>query len=159
MEVENIRRPTDFKSEVVRCTNHLIRASPPLSQIPLSRSLFFFVACCLQLLRSFIMKPSVVSAILLFASVAAAAKDEFLHLGRLIPPKPEADTNPLSARAAVNTTGSGFFTQTLDHNDPSKGTFQQKYWWSSQNWAGPGSPVSHPESSDCSTMRAKTDQI
>lgn len=35
----------------------------------------------------------------------------------------------------------GFFEQLIDHNDPSLGTFQQRYWWNSTYWEGPGSPV------------------
>ncbi|KAL2072372.1 hypothetical protein VTL71DRAFT_11715 [Oculimacula yallundae] len=46
-----------------------------------------------------------------------------------------------SAAVAGNTTGSGFFTQLLDHNDPTKGTFQQKFWWNTEFYAGPGSPI------------------
>ena len=42
----------------------------------------------------------------------------------------------------VSHTGSAFFQQLLDHDDPSKGTFQQKFWWNSEWWEGPGSPVS-----------------
>ncbi|KAI5283929.1 Thymus-specific serine protease, partial [Ascosphaera atra] len=33
------------------------------------------------------------------------------------------------------------FTQLIDHRDPSKGTFPQRYWYSSEHWAGPGAPV------------------
>ncbi|KAH7317866.1 peptidase S28 [Rhexocercosporidium sp. MPI-PUGE-AT-0058] len=63
-------------------------------------------------------------------------------MGHPVLPVEAGDTPADSvAAAAVNTTGSAFFTQLLDHNDPSKGTFQQKYWWNSEWWAGPGSPV------------------
>ncbi|TAQ90255.1 hypothetical protein B7494_g1445 [Chlorociboria aeruginascens] len=82
------------------------------------------------------MKLSIIAAILV--SVAATAKIDFAHLGRLIPPVEAGDEFPL---ASVNSTGSAFFTQLLDHDDPSKGTFQQKFWWNSEFWAGPGSPV------------------
>jgi len=33
------------------------------------------------------------------------------------------------------------FEQLLDHDDPSKGTFSQFYFWDTQYWKGPGSPV------------------
>jgi hypothetical protein len=52
------------------------------------------------------------------------------------------DEFAIEATGALNFTGSAFFTQLLDHNDPSKGTFKQKFWYNSQFWAGPGSPVS-----------------
>jgi len=35
----------------------------------------------------------------------------------------------------------GTFDQILDHNDPSKGNFSQRYWYDAQYWNGPGSPV------------------
>lgn len=85
------------------------------------------------------MKASIVSAVAALASVVSA--NQFLKLGRLIPPIEEADEFLVSTLAA-NVTGSAFFTQLLDHDDPSKGTFQQKFWWNAENWAGPGSPVS-----------------
>lgn len=92
------------------------------------------------------MKVSFVSALVALASIAtvSAANTEFLHLGRLIPPvesSENADVFPASMASAVNATGSAFFTQLLDHDNPSKGTFQQKFWWNSEFWAGPGSPV------------------
>lgn len=35
----------------------------------------------------------------------------------------------------------GTFDQLLDHSDPGKGTFAQRYWWDASHWKGPGSPV------------------
>jgi hypothetical protein len=35
----------------------------------------------------------------------------------------------------------GTFDQLLDHRDPGKGTFEQRYWWDASHWQGPGSPV------------------
>lgn len=37
--------------------------------------------------------------------------------------------------------GTGFFDQYIDHEHPELGTFKQKYWWSDEYFAGPGSPV------------------
>jgi hypothetical protein len=89
------------------------------------------------------------AAFSLLASVAAIAPDtQFLHLGKLIMPFDPEDEFPgaiaefsVSAAAVSNITGNAFFTQWLDHDDHSKGTFQQKFWWNAQYWAGPGSPV------------------
>lgn len=39
------------------------------------------------------------------------------------------------------TTGQGVFQQLIDHGDPSLGTFNQTFWWSSEYWTGPGAPV------------------
>jgi hypothetical protein len=35
----------------------------------------------------------------------------------------------------------GTFDQLLDHNDPSKGTFKQRFWFDASHWQGQGSPV------------------
>jgi hypothetical protein len=64
--------------------------------------------------------------------------------GMLTPPLEEGDEMAIEAAGAINFTGSAFFTQLLDHDNPSKGTFKQKYWYNSQYWKGPGSPVSVP---------------
>jgi hypothetical protein len=88
------------------------------------------------------MKLSIVSAIsVLICSAASAVTNQFLHLGRLVPPFEDGDEFPVASASAVNATGSSFFTQLLDHDDPSKGTFQQKFWWNAEYWAGPGSPI------------------
>ena len=36
----------------------------------------------------------------------------------------------------------GFFKQLLDHENPGLGTFYQRYFYDTQYWNGPGSPVS-----------------
>jgi hypothetical protein len=88
------------------------------------------------------MKVCVFSVIAELVSVATSvATNQFIHLGRLVPPFEEADEFPVASASDVNVTGSSFFTQLLDHDDPSKGTFQQKFWWNAEYWAGPGSPV------------------
>jgi len=33
------------------------------------------------------------------------------------------------------------FDQYIDHDNPALGTFQQRYWYSTEFWDGPGSPV------------------
>ena len=53
----------------------------------------------------------------------------FLHVG----------INNLTADETAD--GWGFFDQLIEHNDPSKGTFKQKFWFSIEYWGGPGSPV------------------
>ena len=45
------------------------------------------------------------------------------------------------AAANIELIGNGTFEQQLDHDDPSKGTFKQRYWWDASNWGGKGSPV------------------
>ena len=36
-----------------------------------------------------------------------------------------------------NTNGWGTFDQLIDHNNPSLGTFPQRFWYGLQNWDGP----------------------
>jgi hypothetical protein len=45
--------------------------------------------------------------------------------------------------AAVNDSqyATGWFDQLLDHDKPELGTFKQRYFWSTEYWKGPGSPV------------------
>src|SRR5690348_15635785 len=48
----------------------------------------------------------------------------------------------LASDPTVNgTNGWGTFDQLIDHADPSLGTFQQRYWYGTAYWKGPGSPV------------------
>ena len=39
------------------------------------------------------------------------------------------------------TFGWGTFKQVIDHNNPHLGTFLQRFWYSTEYWAGPGSPI------------------
>jgi hypothetical protein len=89
------------------------------------------------------MRLSVISALAALASCAAAfKKTEFLLRGRLVPPIDPADHAMMKIVSLNDAMGSAFFDQLLDHNDPSKGTFKQKFWWNTEFWEGPGSPVS-----------------
>jgi hypothetical protein len=57
------------------------------------------------------MKVSVFSVIAVLASVAtSAATNQFIHLGRLVPPFEEADEFPIASASDVSVTGSSFFT-------------------------------------------------
>ena len=91
------------------------------------------------------MKTSFVSAIwLVSATFASQLQGNIQPFGLRFPlPPPEEGDGILSIskRSANNLTGTAFFEQLLDHDDPSKGTFQQQYWWNATTWAGPGSPV------------------
>jgi hypothetical protein len=73
--------------------------------------------------------PSIVALVALCASLATA-----------LPKK------PLAPAAAYNSQddsyySTGYFTQLLDHENPALGTFSQRYYYDTQYWAGPGSPV------------------
>jgi len=93
------------------------------------------------------MKAFIISAIVFFLTFTTAQSERNLKpFGQRnipLPPPEDGDIFSASFRAAVvtNVTGTAFFDQLLDHNNPSKGTFKQQYWWNAQWWAGPGSPV------------------
>ncbi|OKL62721.1 hypothetical protein UA08_01895 [Talaromyces atroroseus] len=76
--------------------------------------------------------PSTISLIALcasWASVAAAFPK--------IPVAPAA----ASSSQADSYYSTGYFEQLLDHENPELGTFSQRYFWDTQYWNGPGSPV------------------
>ncbi len=56
---------------------------------------------------------------------------------------PDDDTLPAStlAKRAETFNGWGTFDQLLDHSNPSLGTFKQRYWYGTEFWRGPGSPI------------------
>lgn len=56
----------------------------------------------------------------------------------IVPKPPPSDD---VKEAQVSYKGSATFEQLIDHNNPDLGTFSQRYWWSSEFWAGEGSPV------------------
>ncbi|KAL0944488.1 extracellular serine carboxypeptidase 1 [Colletotrichum truncatum] len=49
----------------------------------------------------------------------------------------------LERRALADFSGvvNGTFNQLIDHTNPSKGTFKQRYWYNARYWGGPGYPV------------------
>lgn len=51
-------------------------------------------------------------------------------------------TPPPATGQSTATIQESTFEQLLDHENPSLGTFSQRFWWSSEWWDGPGSPVS-----------------
>ncbi|KAK8099683.1 serine carboxypeptidase S28 [Apiospora kogelbergensis] len=66
----------------------------------------------------------------------------------LFPPAPKmeplelADNEETSLTDAADVrTGTGTFTQYIDHKNPDVGTFSQSFWYNATNWKGPGSPV------------------
>lgn len=89
------------------------------------------------------MKFSILSGLSLLACSAVAVNTPLGRPGVLQIPLEESDFSALQVAAEPGkTTGDGFYDQQLDHNDPSKGTFKQHFWYNSQYWKGPGSPVS-----------------
>jgi hypothetical protein len=76
---------------------------------------------------------SITAAVLAGAGLASA----FFHkTGMEV--GPDGDTE-LDGTAGFN--GWGTFDQLLDHSNPSLGTFEQRYWYGTEYWDGPGSPI------------------
>ncbi|KAF6822455.1 extracellular serine carboxypeptidase 1 [Colletotrichum plurivorum] len=87
------------------------------------------------------MKASILASVLALAATAAATlHPRNVDLRRSLSKrnigglKPRASSKPDSI---VNAT----FNQLLDHTDPSKGTFKQRYWYNAEHWGGPGYPI------------------
>ena len=58
-----------------------------------------------------------------------------LQLGPFDPPARALDVG-------INgTNGWGTFDQVLDHSNPDSGTFKQRFWYGTEFWNGPGSPI------------------
>lgn len=56
--------------------------------------------------------------------------------------RPKVPRAPAAAVAAEDYQYAiGWFDQLLDHDKPELGTFKQRYFWSTEYWKGPGSPV------------------
>ncbi len=75
---------------------------------------------------------------LIFARHAAAfLRSTAMDIG------PDDDTTPTAAlqKRAEIFNGWGTFDQLIDHANPSLGTFKQRYWYGTEYWAGPGSPI------------------
>lgn len=58
-------------------------------------------------------------------------------LRQLVPPPLVDDRDEISKRTIVQ----GVFQQLIDHSNPGLGTFSQRFWYSTEYYAGPGSPV------------------
>ena len=85
---------------------------------------------------------SVILVLAWIATVSAIRPHPSLGPSHPLPPLEAGDEFAIEAAGAVSFAGNASFTQLLDHDNPSKGTFQQKFWWNYQFWEGPGSPVS-----------------
>ncbi|KAI1192412.1 serine carboxypeptidase S28-domain-containing protein [Nemania serpens] len=81
---------------------------------------------------------TVVSQLLLAAGVSASferARFGGMQVG------PINDLMFAKVAESAPTAGWGTFDQLLDHSKPSLGTFKQRYWYNTQYWKGPTSPI------------------
>ena len=78
--------------------------------------------------------------LLLLSSLTSATffRGHGLQLGPL---DEDGATFALATRGTNGTSGWSTFDQLLDHSNPSLGTFRQRYWYGTQYWKGPGSPI------------------
>ncbi|KAK3935105.1 peptidase S28 [Diplogelasinospora grovesii] len=72
-----------------------------------------------------------------FASIASAAFNRGTG-GMQIGPLDLEDTD---LEGTNGTNGWGTFDQLIDHSNPSLGTFAQRFWYGTEYWKGPGSPI------------------
>lgn len=71
-----------------------------------------------------------------FAPLAAAFGGHGMRMD--VGPDDVSDAD-LQKRAALR--GWGTFDQLIDHSNKSLGTFKQRYWYGTEHWKGPGSPI------------------
>ncbi|KAJ4294699.1 hypothetical protein N0V88_004933 [Collariella sp. IMI 366227] len=83
---------------------------------------------------------SAFAAAALLASNAAAS---FYSHGTAMDIGPDDDTTSIETihKRAETFNGWGTFDQLIDHSNPSLGTFKQRYWYGTEFWKGPGSPI------------------
>ncbi|CEJ94727.1 hypothetical protein VHEMI10243 [[Torrubiella] hemipterigena] len=75
------------------------------------------------------------AALTSFVGVASAYIQPFNPVQQAVTPRLPGDTS---------TAGHGkleFFDQLIDHSNPSLGTFKQRYWWNTDHYGGPHSPI------------------
>ncbi|KAL1850398.1 hypothetical protein VTK73DRAFT_9690 [Phialemonium thermophilum] len=83
---------------------------------------------------------SVAAAPLLLLLSGAVSASFLRHVGMQVGPYDDDDEDTiLLGRNGTN--GWGTFDQLIDHANPHLGTFKQRYWYGTQYWKGPGSPV------------------
>lgn len=96
-----------------------------------SRGCYYFTHCLIN------MRVLVFASLCAIASIVGATRIPISHLRTPVPPAVAADDVTLYNETT--------FEQLIDHDDPSLGTFSQRYWWNAEFYTGPGSPVSDKE--------------
>lgn len=86
------------------------------------------------------MKLSIVGLELLLAASAAAIGPPRLA-GMQIGPVDASIEAHQAVLGTHGTNGWGTFDQLIDHSNPGLGTFKQRYWYGTEYWKGPGSPI------------------
>ncbi|KAI1429081.1 serine carboxypeptidase S28-domain-containing protein [Xylaria sp. FL1777] len=80
---------------------------------------------------------------LVLAAGVSASFERARYGGMQVGPIDDFTLSKIAASTASNATvaGWGTFDQLLDHSNPSLGTFKQRYWYNTQYWKGPTSPI------------------
>lgn len=81
------------------------------------------------------MKSPFVSAVFVGAVSASIKRLRGMEIG------PFDETTARLSKRAESFNGWGTFDQLLDHSHPELGTFKQRYWYGTEFWKGPGSPI------------------
>ncbi|KAK5662263.1 hypothetical protein OQA88_8168 [Cercophora sp. LCS_1] len=81
------------------------------------------------------MKSLLASAVLASAVSATIKRHRGVEIG------PFDEMTARLSKRSEQFNGWGAFDQLLDHSDPSLGTFKQRYWYGTEFWRGPGSPI------------------
>jgi hypothetical protein len=74
-------------------------------------------------------------------SLLSLASSAYANLGGPARPPVSQEAVQEASLLSLASTGTTTFEQLIDHNNPSLGTFQQRYWYNTEFWNGPGSPV------------------
>lgn len=80
---------------------------------------------------------AIAAAELLLSGIASAT----FNRGNGMLVGPYDDDDDTIALGVNGTNGWGTFAQLIDHSNPHLGTFPQRFWYGTQYWKGPGSPI------------------
>ncbi|KAB5525675.1 peptidase S28 [Coniochaeta sp. 2T2.1] len=86
------------------------------------------------------MKLSALTTGLLAATTAVSAVRHVPGM-QIGPLDPEFSALAATDLTINGTNGWGTFDQLIDHSNPGLGTFKQRFWYGSEFWKGPGSPI------------------
>ena len=91
-------------------------------------------------MRSKSILSTALAAVTALAGVASATFPG-LHRGNGMEIGPVDDAMERLSKRAEGFSGWATFDQLIDHDRPRLGTFKQRYWYGTEFWTGPGSPV------------------
>src|SRR5690349_4628636 len=87
-------------------------------------------------MKGYDIAAAAMKAAVAFLAAGATAFGPRHHAGMLVGP---VEDTMLIAQNGTN--GWGTFDQLIDHANPKAGTFKQRFWYGTEYWKGPGSPI------------------